>query len=317
MTPLPPASSSFTSGLALSRYELDRDYVRRRADDLLPTLRADDATRVLALHDGRALLAGPARLRLVRPADVPADALALYLGLATRASEDLPEGGAVVAVQLDDAAAARFEGEWGDLRLIGAELSDRDAGMFTEALGLLNWHASHAFSPRSGRATTPVQGGWVRIDPEDGTEIFPRTDPAIIVGITDDDDRMLLGSNSMWQGNRWSVLAGFVEPGESIESAVQREVFEESGVRVAEPEYLGSQPWPFPASLMLGFSARVAPGAGTELRPDGDEILDLRWFTRDELAAALGDVLLPGPSSIAHAIIERWYGRPLTREVTF
>lgn len=152
----------------------------------------------------------------------------------------------------------------------------------------------------------------MRLDPQSNTEVFPRTDAAIIVGIVDADDRILLGSNAMWESNRYSLLAGFVEPGESLEAAVIREVFEESGIRVTDPVYLGSQPWPFPASLMLGFTARVDPSVSSTLTPDGAEILDLRWFSRDELRAARGEVKLPGGTSIAHAIIEEWFGEPIT-----
>ena len=138
-----------------------------------------------------------------------------------------------------------------------------------------------------------------------------RTDAAIIVGVTDADDRILLGSNALWESNRFSLLAGFVEPGESLEAAVIREVFEESGIRVADPVYLGSQPWPFPASLMLGFRAKVDPERTSTLTPDGAEILDLRWFSREDMRASSGEILLPGPASIAHAILEDWFGEPI------
>jgi NAD+ diphosphatase len=129
--------------------------------------------------------------------------------------------------------------------------------------------------------------------------------------VIDDRERILLGSNAMWEVNRWSILAGFVEPGESFEEAVVREVAEESGVRVAAPRYLGSQPWPFPASVMIGFEARAVDAGEVVPRPDGDEIVDLRWFSRDELWAERDDVRLPMPASIAHAIIADWYGGPL------
>jgi NAD+ diphosphatase len=191
-------------------------------------------------------------------------------------------------------------------------MSDRDAGLFTEALGIANWHASHTHCPRCGTPTVVEKGGWVRRCFEDQTEIFPRTDPAVIVSVLDKDDRLLLGSNAMWENNRFSLLAGFVEPGESFEAAVQREIFEEAGVRVVDPEYLGSQPWPFPASVMVGFTARLADDQDpAALDPDGDEILDLRWFTRDEVWSNKDLVILPGRTSIARAIIEDWYGGPL------
>jgi NAD+ diphosphatase len=173
----------------------------------------------------------------------------------------------------------------------------------------MNWHTVSRFSPLAGGETVPGQSGWVRQD-ESGKEYFPRTDSAVIVGVLDHDDRLLLGSNAMWEAKRFSLLAGFVEPGESLEAAVIREVFEESGVRVEDPQYLGSQPWPFPASLMVGFNARVVPGSDPRGTPDGEEIVALRWFSRAELTTAVeaGDVILPGPTSIARAIIEHWFG---------
>ncbi len=201
------------------------------------------------------------------------------------------------------------DSEWGDLRSLGHRLGERDAGLFTQALALANWHIAYGFSPRTGEATRIGAAGWTRVG-ADGREVFPRTDAAVIVGITDADDRMLLGSNALWEAHRFSLLAGFVEPGESLEAAVIREVHEESGLRVTDPVYLGSQPWPFPASLMVGFRAHVPEGESTVGTPDGAEILELRWFTRDELrdAAAAGEIILPGPTSIARAIIEDWYG---------
>ncbi len=280
---------------------------------------AEPLARVLVLHDRRALMAAPSELALPTPAEVGAHELAIYLGRTVDDEPDLPAGTPITALIVGDDTAAALRGpggepaQWGDLRLLGAELSVRDAGLFTEALAMANWHQSYAFSPRTGHASIPDSAGWTRRDPELGSELFPRTDAAIIVGITDDDDRLLLGSNALWEANRFSLLAGFVEPGESLEAAVIREVFEESGVHVTDPVYLGSQPWPFPASLMLGFRARVVAGSSTIGRPDGEEILALRWFSRDELAAAVAahDIRLPGATSIARAIIDDWYGGDL------
>lgn len=297
---------AFSSRLPLSRTSLDRDYLSRARPELFDELWADAATRVLVLHRDRALVDGTA-LRLLAPAETPTSDLRLYLGR--------DDDARYVAVAVDDAAAEALGSEWGSLRDLGAELPALDAGLFVEALGLANWHASHEFSPRSGERTEPVMGGWVRRAPGDTHDMFPRTDAAIIVGITDADDRILLGSNAMWAGNRYSVLAGFVEPGESLEHAVVREVFEESGIRVIDPVYLGSQPWPFPASLMVGFRATVDPAHPVELQPDGEEIMDLRWFSRDELTAALPDIMLPGYTSIARAIIEDWFGGPIEDHV--
>lgn len=305
-------SRSFSARLPLSRAEIDRDHLTRVAG--VEPLLADPATRAVVLHEGRALLAHDEALAILPAAGV-AHVLALYLGRATGDAPDLPAGTPVLALIVDDAQADALRSldggpaTWGDLRRLGARLGTRDAGLFTQALALANWHASYGFSPRTGVATTVGQGGWTRVG-DDGKEVFPRTDAAVIVGITDRDDRLLLGSNAMWESNRFSLLAGFVEPGESLEQAVVREVYEESGLHVADPVYLGSQPWPFPASLMLGFRAHVPDDQPTIGRPDGEEILALRWFTRDELTAAVAgdEIILPGPTSIARAIVEDWYG---------
>ena len=303
-------SGEFSSLLPLSRHELDRDYLSRDRPELFEELWADDSTRVMVLHRGKALLDTAGGLELMPPASVPTAELLLYLGRSRAASLDRVP---IVAAVLDDETAdslAMDRARWGDLRRLGSSMSSLHAGLFTAALGLANWHDSHGFSPRTGAPTAPALGGWVRRDP-DGGEVFPRTDPAIIVGIVDAEDRILLGSNALWEKNRYSLLAGFVEPGESLENAVVREVFEEAGIRVVDPVYLGSQPWPFPASIMLGFTARVDPESASAVTPDGTEILDLRWFSRDELAASLGEIVLPGHTSIARAILEHWYGGPI------
>jgi NAD+ diphosphatase len=310
-----PAPSSFSERLPLSRAALDRDHLGRAGG--IDALLDDARTRAIVLHEGRALLATPQTLAILPPSIVPQAALAVYLGRTLEPSPDLPAGTPIVALavdspegfdELDDVPTG--PAEWGDLRRIGARLDQRDAGLFTQALAILNWHTVSRFSPLAGVETVPGKAGWTREDP-DGKEYFPRTDSAVIVGVLDADDRILLGSNAMWEAKRFSLLAGFVEPGESLEAAVIREVFEESGVRVEDPQYLGSQPWP--ASLMVGFVARVAPGTDITGQPDGEEIVALRWFSRDELRTAVedGDVILPGPTSIARAIIEHWYGGEL------
>lgn len=299
---------------ALSRSELDRDYLSRQGG--IPALLEDPQTRLVVLHGGSALGTAAGALALLAPATAGVEPEhAVFLGRALTASGDLAEGAAVLAFVVSEADAARLGegGSWLDLRRMGALLSPRDAGLFTQALALANWHGAAEFSPASGEPTTVTQAGWVRVDPSSGRELYPRTDPAVIVAVLDDDDRMLLGSNVEWDTGRFSLLAGFVEPGESLEAAVIREIFEEAGVVVTEPEYRGSQPWPFPASLMLGFEAHLAPGSPREPRPDGTELRELRWFTRDELASEVGagTVLLPGPASIARAIIEDWFGGPI------
>lgn len=189
-------------------------------------------------------------------------------------------------------------------------LSQQDIGIFTTVLALANWHREAAFSPATGVRTHPAQGGWMRIDSESGLEIYPRTDPAVIVLITDGDDRVLLGSNVLWEADRFSLLAGFVEAGESLEAAVHREMEEEAGVRVTHLRYVASQPWPFPRSLMIGFIAELADDQRSDdVTPDETEIAALRWFTRDELLAKPALVTLPGKASIARHILDGWLYR--------
>jgi NAD+ diphosphatase len=157
----------------------------------------------------------------------------------------------------------------------------------------------------------PEQAGHSRRCPVDGSEHFPRLDPAVIMLVTDPDDRCLLARNAQWPERRVSILAGFVEPGESAEQAVAREVLEETGISVSGARYVGSQPWPMPHSLMLGFRARAT--GSLQIFVDSDEIAEARWFSRDELraSAASGEIRLPPPVSIAHRIIESWYGSDL------
>jgi NAD+ diphosphatase len=196
-------------------------------------------------------------------------------------------------------------------------MSPRDTGLFTQALALANWHANHSFSPASGEPTHATSAGWVRTSASN-QQMFPRTDVAVIVLVTDDDDRILLGNNAMWESNRFSLLAGYVDPGESLEAAVEREVLEESGLRIDRAQYISSQPWPFPASLMVGFVARVRSDAkATDIRPDGEEILSLRWFSRAELRDSLDDIILPGLTSIARSLIEQWFGEPLDQDAVW
>jgi NAD+ diphosphatase len=196
------------------------------------------------------------------------------------------------------------------LRDVGAVLSDRDAGLLTTAVALESWHATHRHCPACGSVTTVAEGGAVRVCPVDGTLQHPRVDPAVIMAVVDDDDRLLLAHQARWPARRFSTLAGFVEPGESLEQAIVREVHEETGVTVTATTYLGSQPWPFPRSLMLGFVARAATTAITE---DEVEISEARWFSRSALhtAAATGDIVLPPPVSIARRLIEHWLGTPV------
>ena len=198
-----------------------------------------------------------------------------------------------------------------DLREAAALLNDRDAGLFTHAVALANWHATHTHCPRCGTPTVTVAAGHAQRGPADGSEHFPRVDPAVIMLVTDPDDRCLLARNRRWPERRVSILAGFVEPGESAEQAVAREVGEETGITVARVRYVGSQPWPMPQSLMLGFRASAA--GDLEIQVDDEEIAEAHWFSRDELRSALAsrEILLPPPVSIAHRLIQSWYGEEL------
>jgi NAD+ diphosphatase len=184
---------------------------------------------------------------------------------------------------------------------VGALLDDRDAGLLTHAVALANWHATHTHCPRCGAPTEPVLGGSVRRCAADGSEHFPRTDPAVIMVVHDGGDRCVLGRQPSWPPGRFSTLAGFVEPGEAAELAVVREVAEEVGLAVTDVAFRASQPWPFPSSLMLGFWARATDDTITL---DGSELAEARWLTRDEIRREA--VLLPPPVSIAWRLITDW-----------
>ncbi|MFM5904795.1 MAG: NAD(+) diphosphatase [Micrococcales bacterium] len=307
--------------LPLARAAVDRDYVSRDNPDLFDVLWENPATRVIALHRGKVLLKGDpnsplAALALYPVEQVPSAQLRAYLGVTTQSSDDEPAGTPVVLAVLSQNAADQLEPDpsnWHHLRRSGAGLSARDAGIYSQALALANFHESHVYCSRCGTPTVIQQGGWSRRCFNDDTQTFPRTDPAVIVAVTDEQDRLLMGSQGVWEDNRWSILAGFVEAGESLGAAVVREVFEEAGVRVSTPTYRGSQPWPFPCSLMMGFTAKLDPSVGhQELVPDGEEIAKLRWFSREELAAEAHGLLLPGPLSIARALIDDWFGGDLS-----
>jgi NADH pyrophosphatase NudC (nudix superfamily) len=224
--------------------------------------------------------------------------------------QDAPEQ-QTVTEQVAWLARARPGLRAGGLREAAALLNDRDAGLFTHAVALANWHATHTHCPRCGTPTVTVAAGHAQRCPADGSEHFPRIDPAVIMLVTDPDDRCLLARNRRWPERRVSILAGFVEPGEAAEQAVAREVEEETGIVVTRVRYVGSQPWPMPQSLMLGF--RAAAVGELDLRVDDDEIAEAHWYSREELRRALAarEILLPPPVSIAHRLIESWFGEEL------
>lgn len=193
-----------------------------------------------------------------------------------------------------------------NLRELAAQLSVDELEIAVTALALINWHETHTHCPRCGAATRIISNGWVRECEVDGSQHFPRTDPAIIVAVQDRNGRICLGRQAIWPEGRYSNFAGFVEPGESLEATVVREVKEESGLVVKDVKYLNSQPWPFPNSIMLAFEAFTD---NPELaRPDGVEIIDLKWFTKSELSSAIADETLKVPpiTTVSGKMIEAW-----------
>jgi NAD+ diphosphatase len=190
-----------------------------------------------------------------------------------------------------------------DLRTVAGVLAREQGGILAYARAMVLWRERHRYCGRCGTPTMSTQAGHVLLcrNPECRHQQFPRTDPAVIVLVTD-GERALLGRQAAWPAGRYSTIAGFVEPGESLEDAVRREVMEETGIPVGDVEYHSSQPWPFPSSLMLGFTAYAT---GTEIRQIDDELEDVRWLTRAQIAT--GEVALPNPMSISFRLIEDWY----------
>jgi NAD+ diphosphatase len=296
--------------LALSRSTVDRATVRRGDTAWVAAAWADPRTRVLAVSDNQVLVRsgdGGPELVFGSPAEAP-EGTKFLLGVDADdvAYFGVSAPGGVSPLRSDDKDVKPRS-----LRQVGALLSDRDAGLLTHAVALANWHDTHTHCPRCGALTVPAPAGHLTTCPVDGTEHFPRLDPAVIMLVIDPDDRCLLARNALWPPGRMSVLAGFVEPGESAEHAVAREVFEETSIIVGQIEYLGSQPWPMPRSLMLGFRS-MAEG-GQRITVDAEEIGEARWFSREEMRAAIdtGELALAPTSSIARRLIEFWYGGEL------
>jgi NAD+ diphosphatase len=307
--------------LALSRSTVDRATQRRGDEAWLAQAWADPRARVLVVRDGQALVTtrdGRLELVFVSPAEAP-EGTRFLLGVDDGIDDD--------GIDDDDGIAyfgvsGELAGEPGTrsdsaeakpmaLRQAGALLSDRDAGLMTHAVALAYWHDTHTHCPRCGTLTVPAPAGHLTTCPKDGTEHFPRLDPAVIMLVLDPDDRLMLARNALWPQGRMSVVAGFVEPGESAEHAVAREVYEETSIVVDHVRYLGSQPWPMPRSLMLGYEARAA--GGQRIAVDDEEIGEARWFSRAELRAAIetGELGIAPSSSIARRLIEYWYGEEI------
>ncbi|WP_040165008.1 NAD(+) diphosphatase [Microbacterium gorillae] len=277
----------------------DRAGAERTADGLIAGLLADPSTRVVAVDADRVAGGADGAPLLFRPDDP---------GLAELIDDDTLVGfvgrlhGAPVLVR---AVRRPQDAPWPALRTLTIADAPLVETLIT-AVALGRWFRDAGHCPVCGGTAPLTQAGWARRCSSCSREHFPRTDPAIIVAVTH-GDRLLLGSNAMWEQNRFSCFAGFVEAGESLESAVVREVAEEAGVRVSDASYVGSQAWPYPRSLMLGFRAEAE--SETAARPDGEEILAVRWFTRAEIRAALAgesEIILPGSASIAHRLITEW-----------
>ena len=258
-----------------------------------------DAARVEALladPSSRAIACAPGRVAVSdgRLARLPLDCVGaerVLLGFEDR-----------VALFAGDAAEGAATAS---LREAGMTLAPDEAGLAAYASGIVNWHRSHPFCARCGQRSEIAEAGHVRRCPACGADHHPRTDPVVIMLVTD-GDRVLLGRQAAWPSGWYSALAGFVEPGESLESAVAREVMEEAGVTAQSARYVASQPWPFPASLMLGF---VAEYGGGEPRARDGELEDARFFARAELEAAVrgeGDLRVPPRVAIARMLIEHW-----------
>jgi NAD+ diphosphatase len=294
--------------VALSQHAHDRHGVHRDDDGWLDEQWADPATRVLVIVGAR-LRPVDGRISWVSPQEAP-DGLRVLLGER--------DGVQHFAVIVSPADAPGDKDEWVVLRSIVQSLAAEDivdAPLVMHAVGLAEWHWSTRHCPRCGGRVEPRQSGHVLRCTNCGKDQFPRSDPAVIMVVTDGEpgtaeERALLGRSPLWPTGRYSTLAGFVEPGETMEDAVRREVQEETGVVVGEVTYFGSQPWPLPASLMVGFSARATR---TDIDVDGSEIEEAHWFTREEMRteAESGRLILPGGVSISRSLIEDWYGGEL------
>ncbi len=293
---------NFLSGL--SRLELDRASALRSSPERLEEAWRRSDTRVVPVWRSKHLVLREEVTSLVL---LGADELRAYSD--SRVLLGTSRGAAVFAVDLS--AVEELEEMLRlppvhavlGLREVAPLVSQSDGALLAYASGILSWHRRNRFCGVCGSETKSTQGGHIRVCSNEGCreQHFPRTDPAVIMLVTD-GERALLGRQSVWPPAVYSTLAGFVEPGESLEEAVRREVFEETSVELDDVQYHSSQPWPFPSSLMLGFEARAKT---REIRLQPDELEDARWFTRDEVLRREG-VELPSTISIARRLIEDW-----------
>lgn len=303
----PTSPSRALPHLALSAHAHNRVGERRTDEAWLERRWADPGTRVLVVAGNRLRPVDGAAV-WVSPAEAPPG---------TRVLLGEVDGVARFAVLSDPAAVDGPREEWVPLRgVLPALVADpASAPMLFHAIGLAEWHWATRHCPRCAGRLESRHAGHELACTECARPQFPRTDPAVIMAITHGDpgapdERLLLGHQASWPEGRFSTLAGFVEPGETLEDAVRREVAEEVGVTVGEVSYVGNQPWPLPASLMLGFRGRATT---SDIDVDGAEIAEARWFTREELrrGCEAREVLVPAGVSISTSLIEEWYGGQL------
>lgn len=288
---------------------LDRVGGERELPGIVDRLREQEDTRVLLVHRGRAVVDEAGVLRLLTVVEAQSsstgDADGIRWALIGRRADRSP----VLLAALPSNAEPPGDERWGGIREIAAMLPDEDAEILVTGMALAGWLLEAMFCPICGAEAEVRQAGWSRHCASCVRDLFPRTDPAVIVAVESaDGERLLLGANAAWAGRVHSCFAGFVEAGESLETTVHREIGEEAGVRLRDVRYRGSQPWPFPRSLMIGFRATAIDEE--EAHGDGEEIVAVRWLTRAEIGSALtgdGSVALPGPASIARALIEDWH----------
>lgn len=307
--------------VALSVRAHNREALHRTDEQWLAEQWADPTSRVLVLAQGRTA-PGPV---WHATADVP-DALVSGPQAGERVLLGHRDDVTRFALLVDPEAVPGGVEGWVGLRglfglLAGEDDASREqagdlAPWLFHAVGMAEWRRATQFCPRCAGVLELRSAGHELVCLGCGRSQFPRTDPAVIMSVAHGepgavDERILLGRQASWPPNQWSTLAGFVEPGETLEDAVRREVLEETGVRVGDVDYVGSQPWPLPASLMVGYEARAL---STEIHVDESEIDDARWFTRDELAAGFrdGSIGVPRSVSISSSLLTRWFGRPLT-----
>lgn len=290
--------------MTVSRAVFDRVGSLRDEPGVLDALRSSTDARVIVVRQGRARVADDV-LVTVPPAEVGEGA---EWGLLGRDGQGRTILVAAIEPERDSIDAAPAE-TWLAVRDTAGMLDAESAEMLVAAVTLASWLRDARFCQRCGTETVLRQAGWSRRCEPCELDIFPRTDPAVIVAVESaDGERLLLGANANWRGRMYSCFAGFVEAGESLEATVHREIEEEAGVHLEDVRYIASQPWPYPRSLMIGFRARASNAR--QARPDGEEIIDVRWCTRDEIGSALngdGPIGLPGPASIARALIVDWY----------